>query len=125
MSEPTIDKEKECFEKLRTLNKRKSHISALKRYNNHLNSIRKFVEKRMEKEQNKETQNYLKRFISYLDTQIDMIMLSVERSFKEVEEIEDKFDVECRDLVEEKRQKFVSIEYNLEYVNPNSRGGNE
>jgi len=107
MSEKPIDKEKECFERLRVLNKRKAHISALRRYSNHLMSLRKMLIKRLDREQNRETKNYLKRFLSYLDTQNDVIQLAIERGLKEVEEIEDLFDVECRDIIEQKRQQFV------------------
>jgi hypothetical protein len=122
MSQPQVDKEKECFERLRTLNKRKAHISALRRYSNHLTAVKKFVRNRMEKEQNRETQNYLKRFISYIDAQIDMIQLSIEKGLREIEDIEDIFDIECAKLIEEKRQEFISMEYNITYVNPDNRG---
>jgi exonuclease VII large subunit len=122
MSEKPIDKEKECFERLRVMNKRKAHISALRRYSNHLLSLTKVLNKRIEKEQNRETQNYLKRFLSYIETQLDMIMLSIERGLKEIEELEDIFDVECRNLVEEKRQQFIATEYNITFVNPSSIG---
>ncbi|MEM3895561.1 hypothetical protein [Thermofilum sp.] len=123
MSEKPIDKEKECFERLRVLNKRKAHISALKRYSNHLLALRKALNKRIEKEQNQETKNYLRRFLTYIDTQMDMIQLAIERGLKEIENLEDIFDIECRELIEQKRQQFINVEYNIEYVNPNERGG--
>lgn len=123
MSENPIDKEKECFERLRVMNKRKAHISALRRYSIHLASLRKVLNKRIEKEQNQETKNYLRRFLTYIDTQTDMIYLAIERGLKEIENLEDIFDIECRELVEQKRQQFVSMEYNIEYVNPNEKGG--
>jgi len=122
MSENPIDKEKECFERLRVMNKRKAHISALRRYSIHLASLRKVLNKRIEKEQNQETKNYLRRFLTYIDTQTDMIYLAIERGLKEIENLEDIFDIECRELVEQKRQQFVSMEYNIEYVNPNEKG---
>lgn len=122
MSQQQVDKEKDCFERLRTLNKRKSHISALRRYSNHLTAVKKFVGNRLEKEQNRETQNYLKRFISYIDAQLDMIQLSIDKGLREIEDLEDAFDLDCAKLVEEKRQEFMSVEYNITYENPNNRG---
>ncbi|MCI4411759.1 MAG: hypothetical protein JHC38_08835 [Thiotrichales bacterium] len=122
MPEQNIDKEKDCFERLRVLNKRKAHISALRRYSNHLLSLTKVLNKRIEKEQNRETRNYLKRFLSYIETQIDMIDLAVERGLKDIEELENIFDADCRELVEEKRQQFTDVNYSVEYVNPNNRG---
>ena len=101
------EKEADCFNRLRVLNRRKAVVRARARVIRYLEEVIQMLSRKLEKEPSREVQGYIRRLISQLESNIAMLEMANRKNSEEIEAEEQRWYEECAEVVHYALQKFV------------------
>jgi len=101
------EKEAECFNRLRVLNRKKAVIRARAKAAQHIQAAIDTLSKRLEREPSKEVKSYILRMIKMLESNIAMLEMANKKAAEEIEAEEQRWYEECAEVVHYALQRYT------------------